>query len=75
MDELDWGSNALCAEATPDHSSKFREDYVLYDARDRKRTTIALTEELREQDFVAPENQAYGYVFLDDTASEDEIED
>ena len=75
MDELDWGGNALCAEATPGYYSKLWQDYVLYDARNRTRITIAQAEELREQDFVAPESQAYGYVFLDDPASDDEIED
>ena len=32
MDEMDWVSSALCAEATAGCSSKLGEDYVLYDA-------------------------------------------
>ena len=47
----------------------------MYDARNRTMITIAQAEELHERDFFAPENQEYFYVFLDDPASDDEIED
>ena len=73
MDELDWGSNVFCAEATPGSYSKLGEDFFLYDAGNRSMIKIAEAEEPREREFFAPENQAYGYVFVDDPASDYEI--
>ena len=59
----------------PGNYPKLGKDYVLYDARNWTRIKISQAEEIREQDFFAPASQAYGYVFLDDPASDDEIED
>ena len=71
MYDLDWGFKSLCEESTLGYYSKLGKDYVFYNARNRTMITISQAEELLERDFVAHENQASGYVFLDDPASDD----